>query len=380
MSTRVRQVRAEPRIRSGRPLHVCCRLVALLLALGGAPAQAEEPVPVPVPDPAPADAPLFSIGSPIGPFEYRPGRGLRVGNTGLNIGGFSTVEFDREDSGALEIELDSINFLILYEPTPLFKAFVELEIDQLYAYEDAGGDVDSKPDVKVERLHGDLSLNDAFNFRAGKFQTPVGRWNLVPAEPFVWTANEPVLIERAFDEFQTGGALYGTVYPGAGTLEYWLYGQFSHPLDGDDDEDLADRSVGGRLEYGTPLRGWSFGASFLASQRNRDWSHLGGLDARWTGDRFELQTEFVYQQGDIPDRDLWGVFVEGVYEVVPNFYLVGRYEYFDPTGANQDPHIVDLGVAVIPKPWLHLKLTYRAASQQTDDAARGLSASISVVF
>ena len=132
------------------------RLKDTLPVLG--PALAEPAAPVP----APEDAPLFSIGSPIGPFEYRPARGLRVGNTGLNIGGFTTLEFDREDSGPLEIELDSVNLLLLWEPPrlPWFRGFAELEIDELFAYEDAGGDVDSNPDVVVERLYGDLMLHD----------------------------------------------------------------------------------------------------------------------------------------------------------------------------------------------------------------------------
>jgi hypothetical protein len=298
---------------------------------------------------------------------------------GLNVGGFTTVELDRPDLGPLEIELDSINLLVLFEPIPWFRAFSEIEIGDLYRYEDGGGDVDSDPDATIERLHGDLMLDDAMNLRVGKFQTPVGRWNLVPAEPFVWTANEPIQVERAFDEFQTGGAIYGSTYPGGRTLEYWLYGQFVDPLDPEPDEHLADRGAGGRVQYGTEL-GWSVGASYLASQRDRRWEHLGGLDAKWTRDRFELQTELVYQHGRIFNRDLWGVYVQGVYEVLPHFHVVGRYEYFDERNSNQDPHVFDVGLAWIPKPWLHVKLTYRATSHPTDDAERGLSASVSLVF
>ena len=144
------------------------------------------------------------------------------------------------------------------------------------------------------------------------------------------------------------------------------------------------RSVGGRVEYGDSFGDLSVGASFLASELQNDWTYLGGLDAQWLIGPLELSGEFTIQRGAIEDRDLWDVYVQGVYEVLPkclpNVYLVGRYEHFHPSGPSNDANLWDLGVTWIPRPYLRLKATYRLSDRETDAVARGLKLTFSVIF
>ena len=337
-----------------------------------------------LPDP-PTDEPLFSVDSPVGAIEYVAGRGLHLGDTGLTIGAFTTLEIDREEGKPASIELDGVNLLGLFEPLPWLRGFAEVEVGHILSIQ-TDGDVDSDVQVDVERLYGDLVYRDALNARFGKFQTPIGRWNLVPAEPFVWTASEPVLVETAFDEHQTGGALFGSFFPGSDTLGYWLYGQFLDPLDPSDDPPPSDYSVGGRLEYGGAIEDWSLGGSFLAFERNDEWSYLGGLDGLLRIGGLELQSEFVIVEGDQPERDQWGIYVQAVHGLgglhpgLRNVYAVGRYEHFAPSGWSQDSDIFDLGVAWLPVQFLNLKLGYRFATHESDQVRRGLTASVSVLF
>ena len=95
-------------------------LLVVLLALTAhafAPAPAlAQPVPENRPEPGPdPDAPSLSIGSPIGSFDYVLGRGLRLGDTGLTIGGFATLEIDKGENEHGVLELDGVNFLVLWE-------------------------------------------------------------------------------------------------------------------------------------------------------------------------------------------------------------------------------------------------------------------------
>ncbi len=325
-------------------------------------------------------APLFSIDSPLGDIEYELGRGLSLGDTGLHVGGFTTVEFDREDGEPGELELDGVNFLVLLKPNQYVSGFMELEVGDFFRWKTNESSVESNPVAKFERLYGDLTIGDPLTLRTGKFQTPVGRWNLVPAEPFVWTPIEPAFLEVAFDEHQTGTAALGTIHPFGGTLDYWVYGQVMDPLDASEDPDPADHSVGGRVQFGRSLEQWSIGSSFLATEIGGQWSYLGGLDAEFSIDRLLVTSEFTLQQGAIPDRDLWDVYVQGVFEVVPTFNLVGRYERLDFEGRDGDAHIGDFGIAWIPKPYLHFKASYRVTDKQTEEVRRGLSMSFSFIF
>ena len=326
------------------------------------------------------DDTVFSIDSAIGPIEYRSARGVRFGNTGLNVGGFSTVELAREEGEPLDVALDGINLLVLFEPIHAFRTFAELEIGNLFSYQE-GGRVESNPDLHVERLYGELSLDDPINIRFGKFQTPIGRWNLVPAEPFVWTATTPVVLETAFDEHQTGLMLGGTFFPLQGALEYWLYAQVMDPLNPSPTPPPTDRSVGGRLQFTRSIESWSVGSSFLASDRNGQWSYLGGLDAEIQAGPFELLSEFSYQNGAIRDRDILDLWVQGRLEVVRDLSLVARFERFDKLGSkDQDAIIGDLGMAWLPVPWLNMKAGYRLSDHQTSEARRGFFMSLSVIF
>ena len=359
----------------------------LLCALFAVPAQAEPPQaqqPLDPVQPSLEEDPLFSVESPIGAIEYRAGRGLHFGRTGLNIGGFTTLEFEREEGEPGRLALDGLNFLALLQPIHWARAFAEIEIDNLFWWETNQDSVESNPGVAIERLFGDLVLGDPLTARFGKFQTPVGRWNLVPAEPFTWSANDPVVVETAFDEHTTGAALLGSLYPTSGTLDYWIYGQVLDPLHPSESPEPVDRSVGARLQFDRAVGQWSVGTSFLASELNGNWSFLGGLDAEWLIGPLELSSEFTIQRGAIEDRSLWDVYVQGVCEVLPellpNVFLVGRYEHFHPSGPGNDANLWDLGVTWIPRPYLRLKATYRLSDQETDDVARGVKLTFSVIF
>lgn len=329
-----------------------------------------------------AESRSWSIGSPIGPIEYRLGRGVSFGRTGLHVGGFATLEVDQEQDGPGEFALDGINFLINFQPRAYFRIFAELEVDDIFTLDLDTLDVESDPDARFERLYGDASFRDWANLRLGKFQTPVGRWNLVPAKPFVWTAHEPVVTERAFDEHTTGGLLFGSTYPGDNTFRYWLYGQFvdSFQVEGGATPDPADRSVGARVELAGPLGTRSVGASFLATEQSGSWSYLGGIDGQWHIQRFEWTFEAVYEDGQLADRNLWDVYLQSVLEVVPTFYLVARYEYFAPLGPEPNVNLADLGVAWIPKHFLQFRVGYRVADRQTQDVSRGVKAFFAVLF
>lgn len=343
----------------------------------GAPGAIDEPLPEIML--RPGDAPLFSLDTPVGPLEYGLGRGLEIGRTGLHVGGFTTLAFDRENGKHGSLELDGVNFLVLLEPNEFVRGFMELEIGDLFLWE-TNERVHSSPNATFERLYGDLRVGDPFTLRVGKYQTPVGRWNLVPAEPFVWTPIDPAFLETAFDEHQTGATILGSVHPGGGSLDYWVYGQFIDPLDPSEDPQHADYSVGGRVQYGRALEQWSVGSSFLATEIGGAWSYLGGLDFEVRFGRVLLTSELTLQQGALEDRDLWDVYLQGVFEVVPTFYGVARYERIDPSGSSQDAHLGDFGVAWVPKPYLILKASYRATDRQTEVVRRGLSLSFSFVY
>ncbi len=359
----------------GRAARLGGLLLGLIWGFTGAAQGGEPPLPAGY-----GEEPVWSYASPLGAIQYRAGRGLHLGRAGLNIGGFSSFELVRDEGEATTVALEGINLLALYEPRSWLRAFVELEAGPIFEYDTDGDDLRFQPTGEFERFYLDLERSDQLKVRVGRFRTPIGRWNLVPAEPFVWTANDPVFLQRAFADRETGGMLFGSLYPSGGTLSYWLYGQVGNPFADDIEPVTPDHNVGGRIEYSGARGEWSLGASTLATESDGDWSYLGGLDGEWHLGPVTLTSELTAADGEIEELDLWGGYVQAVVEALPTFYLVGRYEHFEPAGPERAVDLEDVGVAWIPRPWLQLKATYRLADHETEDVTRGLTASLSVLF
>jgi hypothetical protein len=335
--------------------------------------------------PRPEERPVFVQPSPIGDLEYRPGRGLRVGDTGLTVGGFAAILADRkEEGGTTHFTLDDLNLFLLFDPTPYFHVFSELGFENLVELGDTETHPEPRDGLLVDRLYGDLNLSDRVNVRFGKFFTPVGIWNEIPAEPLLWTNSRPLVTEGPFDEQVTGAMTWGSFFPADGTLTYKFYGQFLQPLDPDPRIQPVHRSAGARLEYRS-LAAWGIGSSYFASERGGRWNHVGGADALWRAEKGEIMGEFLVGRGDPAGRHLAGFYLQGVRELVHTLSIVGRYEYFDPGSPLRVVNLFDFGFSWRPSPYIVFTLDYLLADRtagidRTEQNLPGLRFQLSVLF
>jgi hypothetical protein len=350
-------------------------------ALVATPVFADPPI-APAEEPRPEERPIFV--HPIGDLEYRPGRGLKVGDTGLTLGGFATLLMEHQEGGISHFTLDDLNLLLLFDPTPFVHVFAELGFESLVELGDTGTQPEPRDGLLVDRLYADLNLNDRLNVRFGKFFTPVGRWNQIPAEPLLWTNSRPLITEGPFDEQVTGAMAWGSVFPADASLTYSVYGQFLEPLARDRRIPPADKSAGARLEYAS-LAAWSFGGSYFASSRADRWNHVGGLDALWRDEKSELTGELLFGRGDPAGRHLFGFYLQGVHEIVHTLSLVGRYEFFDPGDPLPPVNLVCLGFSWRPIPYIVFNLDYLLADRlggidRAEQNPPGLRLGLSVLF
>lgn len=367
------ELRRRPGV-PGRPQTVYLLLFLAILVFGGRADGSEKPE-----LPQPEQTELLITPSAIGDIEYRPGRGLKIGDSGFTLGGFSTLTADRAEGDRGRFRFDDLDLFLFFDPTPYVHVFSDVTFEKLVEIDDSGGQRSSAASASVDRLYGDLNLNDHVNFRLGKFLTPVGRWNQVPAEPLVWTTSRPLVTNRPFDEHVTGAAFWGSVFPLGGALTYTLYGQFLEALTPSSNKPPADKSAGARADFST-LKGWSVGSSYFAFSRNGRWEHLSGVDGLWRHDRLELSGEFLAGHGDPYGRRIVGLYLQGVVRLVTHLYAVGRYEYFDSGPHEPGLDLYDLGVAWRPISFLILKVDYLVASRHSQLANPGIYGSIALLF
>lgn len=366
---------SAPRYEARRPAAACAPLLAALLVVRAAAVCAETS------GANPGDAEALGVDTTIGRIEYHAGRGLRLGDTRITLGGFATADAERLEGGDSAGGVEGANFFLSFDPLPSVHLFSELETGELVGASSGRKGVGSNLRFGVERAYGDFGASDALNLRFGKFLTPIGRWNPVPAEPFVWTASEPLIVENVFDDAVTGAMLWGRAFAIPGALSYSLYGTFLDPLNPDPEAPPAKRSGGAYLEWAS-LGGWAVGASYFASEApTGPWHHLGGVDALWRPDgRVELSGEAVFGEGTRENGALWGLYAQAVVETFDTLYAVGRYEHFDPAGGSQAIDLYDVGLAWVPVYYFRLKVDYRFADHGGELAAPGLRSSLSLLF
>lgn len=318
---------------------------------------------------------VFDVESPLGRLDYRAGRGLHVGDTGLTIGGYATVDAEALEGGDSRSGLD-VNFLLSYDPVSFLHGFADLEIGELVEW-DGGERPRVAPNFKAQRLYADAGWTDRANLRFGRFLTPFGRWNQVLADPLLWTTSEPLIVEEVFKDTVTGAMLWGTVFPGGEAFSYSLYGAFFDPAS----SAPLQHNIGARLEW-TGRNDVSVGASYLASERDGGgWNHLGGVDAAWQPfERLELSGEALVGEGPKADGGQWGLYAQAVVETIPTLYLVGRYERYNTPAGGRGVDLFDLGLTWVPAYYLRLKVDYRFADQLDEVSAPGFRASFSVLF
>jgi hypothetical protein len=326
-------------------------------------------------------ADTLGVDSPIGRIDYYPGRGLRLGDTRITLGGFTKAEAELLEGGDNRGGLEGANFFLFFDPLPFVHAFSELETGTLVGAQTGQEGVRTRLALGVERAYGDFGASNAATLRFGKFLTPVGRWNTILAEPLTWTTSTPLIVEDVFDESTTGAMLWGSVFPKGGALSYSLYGAFLDPLDPDPDAPPAKHTAGAYLDW-TSLDGWAVGASYFASQSpTGGWHQLGGVDGLWRPNaRVELSGESVFGEGSREGGALWGLYAQVVVETIDTLYAVGRYERFDPPDDGRSVDLFDVGLTWVPVYYLRLKADYSFVDHSDVFTAPGFRASFSILF
>ena len=142
------------------------------------------------------------------PASYQLGRGVRLGDSGLTLGGYLTAQASHPEGGSTQWRASHASLFLWWEPTERLKAFAELDqrnvVVRRRVPSDPAANDSNERRVSLERLYLEWTADDALRLSGGKFLTPVGRWNLVHADPLVWTTSRPLLTRSAYPHNVTG--------------------------------------------------------------------------------------------------------------------------------------------------------------------------------
>jgi hypothetical protein len=314
--------------------------------------------------------------------DYRLGDGLKLGNTGISLGGYATASYQDAPNTASRIALDDLSLFVWWQGEGRWKFFSELDFENLLASSSAGQEGQDDY-LAIERLYLDYDISDMATIRIGKVLTPIGRWNLIHAAPLVWTTSRPLTTTRPFPTNVTGLMLYGTLPVQSYGVDYTLYASKGDEIRPNPALDPFYEVFGAHVvvPFSTEGQiGFSY-ANFEQETAQDEKRRLLGLDFVWSRNRYEISAEAIYRFSD--NGNLWdekGIFGQLVVPLTEKAYAVGRYEYFHSALETQATQLVTIGLNYRYTPAVVLKAEWVGSKNNDIGAPEGFLASLNILF
>jgi hypothetical protein len=339
---------------------------------------------------------LLAAANPVQAAPYELGQGYALPFAGLTAGGYASLRADSLDGGKPKLVVQDVSLLLHGDPSPVWHFFAEIELSNPVSYSSgrfSSGDVD----LDFERLYLDRNLSARTTLRAGKFLTPVGRWNQIHADPLVWGVSRPLTTSAAFSRHATGVQLYGGWPLAGGGLDYHLYLDDSARFDPTEGQESTYLDVD---VAPNPLNSFRHGAGARLLYRGRDdrlqvglsaarftlqdlpgTRQLFGLDLFYTQADVEVTGEGVYRRtAGTSGKSEWGGFLQLAVPLGEGFYAIASGERYRAELFPRPVNSASLGLTYRPRPPLSIKLERRESWGEERLAPDGWLLSLAVLL
>jgi hypothetical protein len=326
--------------------------------------------------------------------SVEPAKGFGAWAEPVHVGGYVNARFSNPDSGAWTLQVRDLS-LFLSADRGRWHFFSETELGEAATVSSDGLTTDNA-DVDLERLYVDYRGGPRWAVRAGKFLTPVGQWNLIHADPLVWSVSRPLTTSAAFARHATGLMLHGSRSEPDGTgVDYRVYVDATNALDPTERSERAfldapddafnprnafDWAIGAQFRYRTSGDRLQLGVSALRFRLDgaESDSSLLGADLLWMRGRTEMSAEAVYRD-DVAGHE-WGAFAQLVLPFSARWYGVGYLERYKPAQRDEALDLASIGLACQLRPAVRLKLERRNGRDNDAVAPDAWLASVALLF
>ena len=311
--------------------------------------------------------------------EYKLGEGIQVGSLPFYIGGYFSLDYIKKE-GETKYSVDDIAILG-YGNYNKFSYMVELEYKELYSYIDRASQTYTEKDshLYTERLYVDYNHDENYMFRAGKYNSNIGFWNLLPINVLRETTSSPQSTYIIFPKFTTGLDSSYTSYEDGG-LKINATLQHNDSIDNDDYNNYeVDKHYGAGLSYEMDELTLKVNAGYFHTDYdiNKEDLYYVLVSAKYEADKYQILTEFGSQKTKEEYTTKYAGYIQGAYYFTQQHIGVLRAESYDNKRDNISEEIMVVGYTYRPLYPIALKSEYQFHSKEDDNK---LLLSLSVLF
>lgn len=301
--------------------------------------------------------------------EYQLGEGFQVSSLPFYIGGYFSLDYTNGDDFK-QYRVDDIAFLA-YGSYSNFSYLAELEFKKFYVKTEQNGISETTRDdhLYIERLYLDYNLNENYMFRFGKYNSPIGFWNLIPINVLRETTSSPLSTTIIFPKFTTG---LNTTYSSFGKGSFKADLMLQHSEDFDESYNNYNNDV----HYGLGL---SYEQDDFTIKVNGGYFHRDEdtvvedslyyllLSAKYEADSYQFMAELGTQKFNKEFTTKYAGYLQGLYRFTPKHIVVARAESYDNSITGVADDMMILGYTYRPLYPVAIKSEYQFHSNSNSD-------------
>ena len=301
---------------------------------------------------------------------YRLGEGVQLGSLPLYVGGYFSMDYQNRDE-ASRYRVDDIA-LLAYGGYENFSYLGELEFKEFYAYsiyENGDTQIDKDTSLHLERLFLDYSFNENYRLRAGKYNSPIGFWNLLPINVLRDTSSNPISTEIIFPKFTTGVEATYVNYSDS-ELQVDLLMQYNDDVDPSYNNYEMDEHFGLGITYvkediSFKLNLGMFDNYVTDNLTKRLYYALASF--KYEAEDYQIMSEVGTQSSRDAFTTKYAGYLQGVYHFTEKHAAIGRVESYDDALIDKQDEIAIFGYTYRPLYPVALKAEYQFHSLEKEN-------------
>ena len=289
-------------------------------------------------------------------YVYEPGNGYKMGSLPIYVGAHFSMDYTHKD-GTNEYKINELA-LFSYGRFDKISYMAELGYKNLYVSNSRTFKEDKT--LHIERLYVDYAYDDEFNFRVGKYNSPIGYWNLLAIDVLKETTSDPISTSIIFPQYTTGLDVSYTSYEN-NNLKLDIMLQHNNDFDSDFNNYKVDKHYAlgvsyKQNEYSIKVNGGYFNDLYYAQ-----------ISAKYKTDKYEILSEVGHQTSKDTTTTPYAGYVQGSYKVTPQHIATLRAESYKNNLTSTDDTMAIAGYTYRPYKNIAIKSEYQLHSKQKEN-------------
>ncbi|MDQ1338519.1 MAG: hypothetical protein QG617_1486 [Campylobacterota bacterium] len=263
--------------------------------------------------------------------EYQLGKGVQAGSLPFYVGGYFSLDYKHTDD-IDRYRIDDVAVLG-YGNYEKFSYLAEFEFKEMYVETHTNGIKDSTHNNRLytERLYLDYNFNEKYMLRAGKYNSPIGFWNLLPINVLRETTSNPMSTSIIFPKFTTGLDTSYTSY-GEDELKVDIMLQHNNDIDKEYNNYKIDEHYGFGISYEKDNYTLKLNGGYFHNLDNyiaQDNLYYLLLSAKYESQKYQILSEIGSQKSKNDFTTDYALYIQGLYRFSEQHIGVIRAESYD---------------------------------------------------